>query len=161
MLTLDERLSAVVKELELGDKVADIGCDHGKIANSAVQITKNPAYAVDISAECLMKARTLSKELLQEDDVVCLVGDGLNPVKDKDVDTIVIAGMGAHEIVKILSDSDKRYVYSRPASARRRSESLFAGKRLFREKGRRREKRQQVLSRHRRGRNRIYALHAV
>lgn len=40
MLTLDERLSAVVKELELGDKVADIGCDHGKIANSAVQITK-------------------------------------------------------------------------------------------------------------------------
>lgn len=56
-----------------------------------------------------MKARTLSKELLQEDDVICLVGDGLNPVKDKDVDTIVIAGMGAHEIVKILSDSDKRY----------------------------------------------------
>ena len=39
MLTLDERLSAVVKELELGDKVADIGCDHGKIANSAVQIS--------------------------------------------------------------------------------------------------------------------------
>lgn len=56
-----------------------------------------------------MKARALSKELLQEDDVICLVGDGLNPVKDKDVDTIVIAGMGAHEIVKILSDSDKRY----------------------------------------------------
>lgn len=49
MLTLDERLSAVVKELELGDKVADIGCDHGKIANSAVQITKTQ-FTPSISA---------------------------------------------------------------------------------------------------------------
>lgn len=109
MIALDDRLKAVANELELGDKVADIGCDHGKIANSAVEITKNVAYAVDISPECLMKARTLSKELLQEESVVCLVGDGLEPVRDKDVNTVVIAGLGAHEIVKILNDSDKRY----------------------------------------------------
>lgn len=41
--------------------------------------SQKPRICVDISAECLMKARTLSKELLQEDDVICLVGDGLIP----------------------------------------------------------------------------------
>lgn len=108
-LSTDERLKAVLNELCPGDKVADVGCDHGKIANLAVQITGNEVFAIDISAASLKKTKDLSRELCQEDRVVCILGDGLFPVENMDVDTVVIAGLGAHEIVRILSSSGRRY----------------------------------------------------
>ena len=108
-LSTDERLKAVLGELCPGDKVADVGCDHGKISNLAVQITVNDVFAIDISAASLKKTKDLSRELCQEERVVCLLGDGLFPVDNADVDTAVIAGLGAHEIVRILASARKRY----------------------------------------------------
>lgn len=108
-LCLDSRLKAVIGEIESCDKVADIGCDHGKIANLAVEITDNTVYATDISAPSLKKAQALSEELGYEDNLVCLAGDGLEPLKDKDIDTVIIAGIGGMEIIKILSGAVKRY----------------------------------------------------
>lgn len=108
-LFLDSRLTAVIGEIERDDRVADIGCDHGKIANLAVKITDNTVYATDISAPSLKKAQALSEDLGYEDKLVCLIGNGLQPLTDKNVDTLVIAGMGGTEIIKILSGAVKRY----------------------------------------------------
>ena len=41
---LDKRLSEIVSNLKPGDRVADVGSDHGKVAVAAVKITENRGY---------------------------------------------------------------------------------------------------------------------
>lgn len=105
----DERLNAVLAELEVGDRVADIGCDHGKIAVSAVEITKNGVIAADISAQSLMKAKRLAEASGLENKMTFVECDGLKPLARFDIDTVIIAGLGGLETVKILSEAEKRY----------------------------------------------------
>ncbi len=107
--TANTRLNAVLHELNEGDKVADIGCDHGIVANLAVEITKNPVFATDISAPSLHKAMQLAETCGNDDRLICRLGDGLEPVANEDIDTVVIAGMGGHEIIRILSRATRRY----------------------------------------------------
>lgn len=109
MRAANARINAVLCEIKKGDKVADIGCDHGIVANLAVNITGNVVFATDISEPSLQKARLYAEALGQTDKVICRSGDGLEPVENEDVDTVVIAGMGGNEIIRILSRASVRY----------------------------------------------------
>ena len=102
MIKLDNRLRALLGEIE-GETLADIGCDHGKLAVSALIEGKcNRVIAGDISAESLKKAVKLAKECALEDKIDCRVSDGFNAIKE-DLDTALIAGLGGYEIRDILS----------------------------------------------------------
>lgn len=102
MLKLDKRLAAIASEVD-GERLADIGADHGKIVVFCLQNGKaKNAYAVDISAKSLEKARTLAERCGVSDRVQFIEGDGLQKVED--ADCVVIAGMGGYEIIKILSE---------------------------------------------------------
>lgn len=102
MLKLDKRLRAVVDEIE-GETLADIGCDHGKVCvESLFEGKVKRAIACDISQDSLDKARRLAKESGLE-NIECRQGDGLEPLKEDEVDCAVIAGMGGNEIMSILS----------------------------------------------------------
>ncbi|MDE7078539.1 MAG: class I SAM-dependent methyltransferase [Clostridia bacterium] len=103
---LDKRLRAVVDSIH-GIVLADIGCDHGKVAVCALLEGKvRKAIACDISSKSLDKAVELAKTYgLDNIDFRC--GDGLKPILDNEVDCAVIAGMGGKEIMAILSDIPK------------------------------------------------------
>ncbi|MDE5990990.1 MAG: class I SAM-dependent methyltransferase, partial [Clostridia bacterium] len=103
---LDKRLRAVVDSIQ-GLVLADIGCDHGKVAVCALLEGKvRKAIACDISSKSLDKAVELAKTYgLDNIDFRC--GDGLKPILDNEVDCAVIAGMGGKEIMAILSDIPK------------------------------------------------------
>lgn len=105
----DARIRAILSCLSAGDRVADIGCGHGKTAVSAVRITKNRVYAVDRSEACLKRTEILAESEGVSGSVIVRKGDGLTPVEDTDADTAVIAGMGGDEIVRILSAPHREY----------------------------------------------------
>lgn len=107
-LTLDDRLRACLNEVKGSKCVCDVGSDHGKLAVAAiVEEFAECAIATDISRASLIKA-----ELLADRCGLCLatrVGDGLKVIGENEADTVVIAGMGGYEIVRILKEAPHRY----------------------------------------------------
>ncbi len=110
MVQLDERLGAIAAlVLEVvADRetpcVADIGCDHGQL--TAYLLEKNDhlsMIASDVSAPSLEKAKRLFVQKGFGDRVRTVVADGLGGV-DCPADVIVMAGMGAQTILKIITE---------------------------------------------------------
>lgn len=87
--------------------VVDVGTDHGILAFKILTEKKvKKVIATDISAPSLQKAKELKQKYSLGNEFLCLVGDGLHPVQDEEkIDLVIIAGMGGHEIVKILEET--------------------------------------------------------
>jgi len=114
MTQLDERLGAIAALVldEIGEKpqptAADIGCDHGQLTAYLLERCERLIMtASDISAPSLEKARRLLGSKGLDARVQLCVADGLKGI-DTPVDVIVIAGMGAEMILKIIGESRKR-----------------------------------------------------
>ncbi len=97
---LDEAVKSVFENLKKPLIVADIGTDHGYLAES---LSKEPfvqkVLASDISSKSLSKLEKIIQNRKLE-KIETFVGDGLVPIKEADVS--VIAGIGGYEIIKIL-----------------------------------------------------------
>jgi len=104
---LSMRMQEIAKLVD-GEKIADIGCDHGKIVNYLL-LNDKISYAIcsDISLPSVNKA----KELLIQNGINnskfdIRHGDGLKTIKDVDrIDTVIISGMGGLEVSKILKEA--------------------------------------------------------
>lgn len=128
-VTLDPRLSAILQQLDVGDRVVDVGCDHGKIAVLAVNRTGNKVIATDISVPSLDKAKRLAEACGVYGEIDFRAGDGLGVVKPDEADTAVIAGMGGMEIIKIIDaypQTLKKYVLMPHLNARELREFLLS-----------------------------------
>lgn len=102
-IRLDERLSFIASLVDYG-KVADVGCDHGKLSFFLVSTDRaSKAIATDISAPSLKKARELALENGVTDILETRLGDGLSPVSSREVDMVIIAGLGGDVISSILA----------------------------------------------------------
>ena len=101
-IRLDERLMYIAS-LVRGGSVADVGCDHGKLAYYLVGTDRaDKVIATDISEESLKKASTLAVENGVEGRMLTRLGDGLAPVASGEVDEVIIAGLGGDVIAGIL-----------------------------------------------------------
>lgn len=90
------RLDVIKSLIEPADVIADVGCDHAKIAAHCVEIgAAQKVIASDISEKCLQKAKLL---LADAKNVAFICCDGLA----YDCDEAVIAGMGGLLISNIL-----------------------------------------------------------
>ncbi|MEG1613166.1 MAG: class I SAM-dependent methyltransferase [Clostridia bacterium] len=104
-IKLDRRLNAILGHINVGERVCDIGTDHGKLAVLAVGKTGEMVVASDISPNSIVKAKRLANENGCADKMDFRVGDGLEVIASNEVDTVVIAGIGGREIIDILSKS--------------------------------------------------------
>ena len=94
-----EKIFALIPECE---RFADIGCDHGYIAEAMLKSGKAKKVIIaDISAKCLEKAEQLLDESIKEGIAVSVVSNGFDKVPP--CDTALIAGMGGEEICDIIS----------------------------------------------------------
>lgn len=111
-IRLDQRLTAIANLVDYG-KVADVGCDHGKLGYYLVSTDRaSEVIATDISAPSLAKAEELAKENGVQDVMTTRLGNGLEPVADREVDTVIIAGLGGDVISDIIlraSEQGKRF----------------------------------------------------
>ena len=101
-ISLSPRLLACCGFVCPGDRVADVGCDHGYLG---IHLLENNiasfVYAGDVNRGPLESAMCNAKKYNVQDRISFFLSDG---VKDfpQDFDTMVCAGMGADTMVSIL-----------------------------------------------------------
>ena len=93
-----EKIFSIIPECEV---FADIGCDHGYMAEA--MLTRDKAKKViiaDISEKCLQKAKDLLYPYIKSGRAISVVANGFIGLPNSDV--ALIAGMGGEEICAIL-----------------------------------------------------------
>ena len=112
-MKVNKRIKTLLDLVPFGCKnVIDVGADHGILSYLILVNNKSEfVLATDISEKCLEKAEKLLQPYISCNRAKCMVLDGLNGVQDYKNDLTIIAGMGGHEIVKILTNIiDKRII---------------------------------------------------
>ncbi|MDL2325165.1 class I SAM-dependent methyltransferase [Ruminococcaceae bacterium OttesenSCG-928-A16] len=98
------RLLTAIKLVRPGQVVADIGCDHGKLAvYLALAGLATKVIAVDKRPIPLSRARALAKQTGCEAMVNCRLGNGLAALQPGEATEIVIAGMSGETMIEILA----------------------------------------------------------
>lgn len=105
-MELSLRLHAVAGLVTPGNRLADVGTDHGYIPIFLVREGKVPcAIAMDVNKGPLQQAMEhISREGL-ENRITTRLSDGMKKLQPGEVDTVVIAGMGGALTIRILEDS--------------------------------------------------------
>ena len=103
-------IADVIIKYKQGSVLADIGTDHGYLPCYLVEnkIIAS-AYACDVAKGPLEYSKETIKQYALEDRVFPMLGSGLNPILNRKVDMISIAGMGAYLICEIL-DEHREYL---------------------------------------------------
>lgn len=102
-IPLSSRLAACCRFVAPGDRVADIGCDHGYLG---IYLLKNNiashVIAADINEGPLLSAVRNSEKFGVRDRMAFYLSDGVGSIP-RDFDTLVCAGMGGDTMVSVLS----------------------------------------------------------
>lgn len=108
-MELSKRLKFIASHIEKCKSIADIGTDHGYIPIYAVKNNLcESAIASDINKDPVRKSKlNISLEGLSE-KIETRLGGGLEPIKTKEVDGIIIAGMGGNLIRDILEEGKNK-----------------------------------------------------
>lgn len=104
---ISERLKKIAGLVPENAKVADIGADHGYLSVFLAESGKaQRVYACDIKEKPLENARKSVSESNAGFLIELRLCDGLKGVSKDEIDTAVIAGMGAEAIVRIISECE-------------------------------------------------------
>lgn len=104
---LGPRLSAIASLTLAGAPVADLCCDHGKLAAALVASGRAPrAIAADLRREPLVGARRRLTSLGLEQRVELRRGDGFAVLTPGEVATAILAGIGAPLAERLLVAGD-------------------------------------------------------
>ena len=104
-IPLSRRLEVCAGFVSPGDRVADIGCDHGYLS---IYLLKNGiashAYASDINEGPLQSALHNAHKFGVADRMQLYLSDGVRKIP-RDFDTLICAGMGGDTMVHILESA--------------------------------------------------------
>ena len=101
-LPISDRLLACVGFVAQGDRVADVGCDHGYLSiYLLINGIAQSCIASDINEQPLLSAVRNAEKYGVRDRMSFHLSDGVRNIP-RDFDTLVCAGMGADTMVSIL-----------------------------------------------------------
>lgn len=102
-LPLSHRLLACCAFVRPGDRVADVGCDHGYLSIHLLQTgIASHVYASDVREGPLSSAKRNAHIYGITEKIDFFLSDGVQSLP-RDFDTLVCAGMGGDTMVSILS----------------------------------------------------------
>ena len=105
---IDDRIKSIINFVEKNSRVADIGTDHGYLAiELAKKNISNFIVASDKNFGPVQAAKKNISAAGFEKIIDVRQGDGLKVLRENEVDTICIAGMGGNLICEILNASPK------------------------------------------------------
>lgn len=109
MINVSSRLLAITSLVNYGDKIVDIGCDHGLLD---IYLTLNKAckcICYDVDKHIVDRAISNIDKYNLLDKIEVFVGNGFDDLNVSGDNVIVLAGMGTNTILKILekNKSDK------------------------------------------------------
>lgn len=107
-MQLSLRLAAIGELVTEGNRLVDVGCDHGYLPVYLIQNKKIPsAIAMDVGKGPLMRAKEHIEEYGLTEYIETRLSDGLSKLAAGEGDTLVIAGMGGPLMERILSQGSK------------------------------------------------------
>ena len=110
-MNISKRLRAISDFIPDNSFILDIGCDHALLDIYTVKTKKNiRAIASDINKGPLKSAKENVKKYKLEDKIKVILADGLDSY-NKDVDTIVLSGLGTNTIIDILEQGKEKLEY--------------------------------------------------
>ena len=102
-LPLSDRLLACCAFVRPGDRVADVGCDHGYLSIHLLQTgVASHVYASDVRQGPLSSAKRNADTYGITEKIDFFLSDGVQSLP-RDFDTLVCAGMGGDTMISILS----------------------------------------------------------
>ena len=112
-LPISDRLLACCAFVNPGDRIADVGCDHGYLSiHLLTNGIASSAIASDLREGPLQSARDNAAKFGVHEKIEFCLSDGVQSIP-RDFDTLVCAGMGAHTMISILESApwlrDRRY----------------------------------------------------
>lgn len=108
-IVLSDRLQAVASMVTVGNRVCDIGCDHGFVPIYLVQQGISPgALAMDVRKGPLSQAEIHIESYGLEALIQTRLSDGLAAFRKGEADTLICAGMGGRLMMRILSDEAEK-----------------------------------------------------
>lgn len=103
--SLSNRLMACCSFARPGERIADIGCDHGYLGIHLLQNgTADSVIAADINEGPLQRARENAEKYGTKDRMRFFLSDGAKAIP-RDFDALVCAGMGGDTIISILENA--------------------------------------------------------
>lgn len=109
-MKISKRLKSLAGLITLDDKVADIGCDHALLDIYMVKNKITDKVLIgDISENALENGINNVKKYRLENEITAKCGNGLDIITDE-IDTVIISGMGASTIIKILSSNKLKQI---------------------------------------------------
>lgn len=110
-MELSKRLMMIAGMVTPGNRLADIGTDHGFIPIKLVSEGIVPsALAMDVGKGPLERAKEHVAAYGLTNQIECRLSDGYEKLEAGEADTTVIAGMGGELMVRILTEGQKRGV---------------------------------------------------
>lgn len=104
-MEISNRLKTISDMVEDNSIIGDVGTDHGYIPIYLAKLHRiKYAIALDINKGPLEKAKKNIKDYNVQDYVETRLSNGLSEIKENEVDTIIIAGMGGTLIERILDE---------------------------------------------------------
>lgn len=101
-IPLSDRLQVCAGLVAPGDRVADVGCDHGYLSiHLLTQGVASSVIASDINELPLQSAMRNAEKFGVRDKMTFYLSDGVRNIP-RDFDTLVCAGMGADTMISIL-----------------------------------------------------------
>ena len=112
-LPISDRLLACCAFVRPGDRIADVGCDHGYLSiHLLTHGIASSAIASDLREGPLQSAQDNAAKFGVHEKIEFCLSDGVQNIP-RDFDTLVCAGMGAHTMISILESApwlqDNRY----------------------------------------------------
>ena len=104
-LPISDRLLACVAFVKKGDRVADVGCDHGYLSiHLLTQGIARSCIASDVNEGPLLSARRNAIKYGVSNKIEFYLSDGVANIP-RDFDDLVCAGMGADTMIHILESA--------------------------------------------------------
>ena len=112
-IPLSTRLLACAGFVNKGDRVADIGCDHGYLSiHLLTQGIARSCIASDVAKGPLQSAKDNARKFGVQENITFHLSDGVQSIP-RDFNTLVCAGMGGDTMIHILESApwlrDEKY----------------------------------------------------
>ena len=102
------RIETIYSFIDLDDRVVDVGCDQAKLGILLAKRNQK-SIASDISPKVIERASLDIRKLGLDNLIDLRVSNGLQNIKEKEADTLVLSGMGTHTILEILNNTKLRF----------------------------------------------------
>ena len=112
MIKISDRLKSLVKYVTSSDKLMDVGCDHALLDIYLVQSgVVDRVVVCDINPNALQNGINNIEKCELTNNIIPVLGYGIEKANSYHIDTVLISGLGAKNIIEILSGPNINSIY--------------------------------------------------